>query len=148
MEGGESSRSVQVREGVRGVFLTPLSIRIIKRTRSMSTSYRRIDTTDPRRHDRVQPLSFPSSWNDDSVDFYGFFLTSATLISGAAMVTRTPILAFVGLIFGLANFVHDKPHQAKKDAARSPTSGPLTGILYVFLPAMCRSLIPCPLASH
>lgn len=93
-----------------------------------TTHYRRIDTTDPRRHDRIRPLSFPAQWNDDGVDVYGFFLSSATMLSGAAMVTRLPTLAFVGLIFAIANFVHDKPHQAKKDSAQSATGGPVMGL--------------------
>ena len=35
------------------------------------------------------------------------------------MVTRLPTLAFFGLIFALANYVHDKPHQAKKETAQA-----------------------------
>lgn len=96
----------------------------------MATSYRRIDTTDPRRHDRVRPLSFPASWEDDSVDGYGLVLSSATMMSGAAMVTRITPLAFAALLFALANYVHDKPLQAKKEAARSQT-GPVMGVLCV-----------------
>lgn len=93
----------------------------------MSTSYRRIDTTDPRRHDRVKPLAFPSSWLDDSIDVYGFLLSSATMISGMAMVTRIAPIAFLGLLFALANYAHDKPLQAKKESARNSTS-PIMGL--------------------
>lgn len=94
---------------------------------SMSTSYRRIDTTDPRRHDKVQALKFPASWSDDSLDLYGFLLSSATMISGMAMVTRLAPLAYMGLLFGLANFAHEKPFQAKKDSA-SNAAGPVMGL--------------------
>jgi hypothetical protein len=94
----------------------------------MSSHYRRIDTTDPRRHDRVKALTFPARWNDDSLDFYGFFLSASTMISGMAMVTRLPTLSYFGFIFALANFVHDKPHQKKKESAQGATGGPVLGL--------------------
>jgi len=93
----------------------------------MATSYRRIDTTDPRRHDKVKPLQFPASWSDDNLDVYGFLLSSATMISGMAMVTRLAPLAYIGLLFGLANFAHEKPFQAKKESA-SNAAGPVMGL--------------------
>ncbi|UZJ55886.1 hypothetical protein CBS101457_005206 [Exobasidium rhododendri] len=93
----------------------------------MSTSFRRIDTTDPRRHDKVQPLQLPATWSDDSLDLYGFLLSSATMISGMAMVTRFAPLAYMGLLFGLANYAHEKPFQAKKENASSAAS-PVMGL--------------------
>lgn len=99
----------------------------------MSNHYRRIDTTDPRRHDRIQPLKFPDTWLDDSADLYGFLLSSATMMSGAAMVTRLPTLSFAGLLFALANNAHDKPHQAKKESAQSATGGPVMGLAFASL---------------
>lgn len=97
----------------------------------MTSSYRRIDTTDPRRHDKIKPLVFPAAWHDDGVDLYGFLLSSASMISGMAMVTRLPLLAYIGLLFGLANFAHEKPLQAKKESATN-AAGPRMGLTYVF----------------
>lgn len=99
----------------------------------MSNHYRRIDTTDPRRHDRIQPLQFPDPWLDDSADLYGFLLSSATMMSGAAMITRLPTLSFAGLLFALANNAHDKPHQAKKESAQNATGGPVMGLVFASL---------------
>jgi hypothetical protein len=94
---------------------------------TMTTSLRRIDTTDPRRHDKIQPLRYPAAWSDDNIDIYGFLLSSATMISGMAMVTRFAPLAYMGLLFGLANYAHEKPHQAKKESA-SNAGGPIMGL--------------------
>ncbi|PWN93935.1 hypothetical protein FA10DRAFT_248398 [Acaromyces ingoldii] len=93
----------------------------------MTSSYRRIDTTDPRRHDRVRPMKLPAAWLDDSIDVYGFILSSVTMISGAAMITRLPSLACIGLLFALANFAHDKPLQSKKESASQ--GGPVMGMM-------------------
>lgn len=41
---------------------------------TMTSSYRRIDTTDPRRHDRVRPMKLPAAWLDDSIDVYGVYI--------------------------------------------------------------------------
>lgn len=97
----------------------------------MSTTYRRIDTTDPRRFDKVKPLTFPAAWLDDSVDLYGFLLSSATMISGMALVTRWAPIAYIGLIFGIANFAHEKKHQAKKESAKS-AAGPFMTLRCVY----------------
>jgi hypothetical protein len=93
----------------------------------MSSTYRRIDTTDPRRHDRVKPLRYPAAWLDDSVDLYGFLLSSVTMISGMAMITRLAPVAYAGLLFGLANYAHQKPYQAKKESAQS-AAGPVMSL--------------------
>lgn len=103
----------------------------------MSTTYRRIDTTDPRRYDKVKPLTFPAAWYDDSVDLYGFLLSSATMISGMALVTRWAPIAYIGLIFGIANFAHEKQYQAKKESARS-AAGPFMTLRCVHLIIISR----------
>lgn len=58
----------------------------------------KLDTTDPRRFDRVRPFTLPKAWREESMDLYGTLLGSASLVSGGAMLTRMPQFAYVGLI--------------------------------------------------
>lgn len=96
----------------------------------MSSTYRRIDTTDPRRHDRVRPMELPAAWQDDSLDGYAMLLTSSTMLSGAAMITRITSLAYASLLLSVASYAHEKPMQAQKESAKAQT-GPVMSILQV-----------------
>lgn len=67
-------------------------------TSSLPPHLSKIDTSDPRRYDRVCPFTLPKQWREESLDAYGSMLGSASLIAGGAMVTRLPQLAYIGLI--------------------------------------------------
>lgn len=62
--------------------------------------FHKVDTSDPRRFDRVRPFTLPKAWREESTDIYGTLLGSASMVSGGAIVTRMPQLAYLGLICG------------------------------------------------
>ncbi|CAO1628221.1 unnamed protein product [Sympodiomycopsis kandeliae] len=99
---------------------------------SLPPSLTKLDTSDPRRYDRVKPFTLPKQWREESLDAYGSMLGSASLISGGAMVTRMPQLAYIGLIFALAHIVHHKPLSLRKNSSDS-TGGPWTSLLFALM---------------
>ncbi|CAO1635049.1 unnamed protein product [Parajaminaea phylloscopi] len=92
----------------------------------------KIDTSDPRRYDRVRPFTMPRAWREESVDVYGSLLGSASMIAGGAIITRLPQLAYIGLIFALAHIVHHKPLSIRKNSTDA-TGGPWTSLLFALL---------------
>jgi hypothetical protein len=52
------------------------------------------------------------------------------MITGMAMITRLAPLAYISLLFGLANYAHQKPYQAKKESAQA-AAGPLMSLAWV-----------------
>lgn len=65
---------------------------------SSSSAVPRLDTSDPRRFDRVRPFTLPEEWRSEDLDAYGSLLASASIISGGALLTRMPHFAYVGLL--------------------------------------------------
>ncbi|PWN44172.1 right border a protein [Ceraceosorus guamensis] len=97
----------------------------------MPASYRRIDTTDPRRFDRVVPFTLPGKWADDSPDLYEMLLSSSTVASGAAMLTRQIPVAFVGLVLSAAHVAHYKPLQKRREGSQQ--AGPYMGLGFALI---------------
>ncbi|PWN25916.1 Rba1 protein [Jaminaea rosea] len=91
-----------------------------------------IDTSDPRRFDRVRPFTLPRAWREESFDIYGSVLGSASMISGGAIITRLPQLAYIGLIFALAHLAHHKPLSVRKNSSDS-TGGPYMSLAFSLL---------------
>lgn len=86
-------------------------------------SYRKIDSSDPRRPELVRPLVLPKTWSNDDLDIYSSFLGSVSMVSGAAMLTRASYIAYGGLVFACAHIAHDKPFKSSKTKDAS-TGGP------------------------
>ncbi|PWZ01479.1 hypothetical protein BCV70DRAFT_187047 [Testicularia cyperi] len=99
---------------------------------SSTTTYRRIDGSDPRRPEQTRSLVLPRSWRSDSLDIYASFLGSASMMSGAAMMTRAPYCAYAGLIFACAHIAHDKPFKSAK-TQESVTGGPWMSLIFSLL---------------
>lgn len=91
-------------------------------------SYRRIEASDPRRPELTRPLTLPPSWGADELDIYASFLGSISMLSGAAMLTRAPYIAYAGLIFACAHIAHDKPFKSSKTKEAS-TGGPWMSLM-------------------
>lgn len=91
-------------------------------------SYRKVDASDPRRPELVRPLALPKSWNADDLDVYASFLGSVSMMSGAAMLTRAPYIAYAGLVFACAHIAHDKPFKSKKTSDVA-TGGPYMSLM-------------------
>lgn len=94
----------------------------------LTMSYRRVDASDPRRPERVRPLALPASWKADELDLYASFLGSISMISGAAMLTRAPYIAYAGMVFACAHIAHDKPFKSSRTREAS-TGGPWMSLL-------------------
>ncbi|KAN0065345.1 hypothetical protein ACQY0O_001181 [Thecaphora frezii] len=92
-------------------------------------SYRKIDPSDPRRADLTRPLQLPAAWRENDLDVYGSFLGGASMMSGAAMMTRVPQIAYLGMVFAVAHIAHDKPFKSEK-SKDSATGGPLMSLLF------------------
>ncbi|PWN47336.1 hypothetical protein IE53DRAFT_254939 [Violaceomyces palustris] len=90
-------------------------------------SYRTIDPSDPRRIELVKPMTLPAEWRKEELDFYASFLGSASMMSGAAMLTRAPQIAYMGTIFALAHLAHDRPFKSTKTSESA--GGPIMSIL-------------------
>ncbi|KAJ9478804.1 Right border a protein [Pseudozyma hubeiensis] len=105
-------------------------------------SYRRVDASDPRRPEEVRPLALPKSWKSDELDIYASFLGSVSMMSGAAMLTRVPYIAYAGLVFACAHIAHDKPFKSSKTREAS-TGGPYMSLLFSIL-ALFALILPKP----
>ncbi|TKY86043.1 hypothetical protein EX895_004868 [Sporisorium graminicola] len=103
-------------------------------------SYRKVDASDPRRPELVRPLALPKSWNADDLDVYASFLGSVSMMSGAAMLTRAPYIAYAGLVFACAHIAHDKPFKSKKTSDVA-TGGPYMSLMFAFL-ALLALILP------
>lgn len=103
-------------------------------------SYRRVDASDPRRPEQMRPLVLPKSWNPDDLDVYASFLGSVSMMSGAAMLTRAPYIAYAGLVFACAHIAHDKPFKSNRTKEVS-TGGPWMSLLFSFL-ALLALILP------
>ncbi|GAC74673.1 hypothetical protein PANT_12d00084 [Moesziomyces antarcticus T-34] len=103
-------------------------------------SYRRVDSSDPRRPELVRPLTMPKSWKANELDVYASFLGSISMMSGAAMLTRAPYIAYAGLVFACAHIAHDKPFKSSKTRDAS-TGGPWMSLAFAFL-ALIALIIP------
>ncbi|SPO32337.1 probable a1-mating type protein Rba1 [Ustilago trichophora] len=103
-------------------------------------SYRRVDPSDPRRAELVRPLALPKAWKSDDLDIYASFLGSVSMMSGAAMLTRAPYIAYAGLIFACAHIAHDKPFKSSKTKDAS-TGGPWMSLMFSLL-ALIALILP------
>nr|QBH67511.1 right border A protein [Ustilago esculenta]QBH70112.1 rba1 protein [Ustilago esculenta] len=103
-------------------------------------SYRRVDSSDPRRPELVRPLVLPKAWKSDDLDIYASFLGSVSMMSGAAMLTRAPYIAYAGLVFACAHIAHDKPFKSSKTRDAS-TGGPWMSLAFSFL-ALIALILP------
>ena len=92
-------------------------------------SYRTVDSSDPRRPELVRPLALPKAWRANELDVYASFLGSISMMSGAAMLTRAPYIAYAGLVFACAHIAHDKPFKSTK-TRESSTGGPWMSLAY------------------
>ncbi|EPQ30806.1 uncharacterized protein PFL1_01707 [Pseudozyma flocculosa PF-1] len=104
------------------------------------SSYRKVDPSDPRRADLTRPLQLPAAWRENDLDMYGSFLGGASMMSGAAMLTRAPQIAYLGMIFAVAHLAHDKPFKSEKNK-ESPSGGPLMSLLFSAM-AMLALMVP------
>lgn len=91
-------------------------------------SYRKVDASDPRRPELIRPLALPKAWKTDELDIYASFLGSVSMLSGAAMLTRAPYIAYGGLVFAVAHIAHDRPFKSKK-TSDSSTGGPWMSLM-------------------
>nr|CAI59759.1 rba2 protein [Sporisorium reilianum] len=105
-------------------------------------SYRKVDASDPRRPELVRPLSLPKAWKTDDLDIYASFLGSVSMMSGAAMLTRAPYIAYAGLVFACAHIAHDRPFKSKRTSEVS-TGGPFMSLIFAFL-ALIALILPTP----
>nr|AEY62475.1 right border a protein [Melanopsichium pennsylvanicum] len=103
-------------------------------------SYRRVDSSDPRQPQSVRPLVLPKAWKSDDLDIYASFLGSVSMMSGAAMLTRAPYIAYAGLVFACAHIAHDKPFKSSKTRDAS-TGGPWMSLAFSFL-ALIALILP------
>nr|AEY62526.1 right border a protein [Anthracocystis walkeri] len=106
-------------------------------------SYRKVDPSDPRRPEQVRPLVLPKAWKSDELDIYASFLGSVSMMSGAAMLTRAPYIAYAGLVFACAHIAHDKPFKSSRTKEAS-TGGPWMSLAFAFL-ALIALVLPKPL---
>lgn len=113
----------RIRRSVRAGTTTTLPPPLCTNTPLEAMSYRRVDSTDPRRPELVRPLTMPKSWKANELDVYASFLSSVSMVSSAAMLTRAPYIAYAGLIFACAHIAHDKPFKSSKTKDAS-TGGP------------------------
>ncbi|KAJ1028033.1 hypothetical protein NDA13_003483 [Ustilago tritici] len=103
-------------------------------------SYRKIDSSNPRRPELVRPLVLPKTWSNDDLDIYSSFLGSVSMMSGAAMLTRAPYIAYGGLVFACAHIAHDKPFKSSKTKDAS-TGGPWMSLAFSLL-ALIALVLP------
>jgi hypothetical protein len=74
--------------------------------------------TDPRRHDLSRPFTLPGAWADDRAVLYDTLLASGTVFSGAAMLLKSPVIAYAGLIVALAHLAGQRPLQKKRESGQ------------------------------
>ncbi len=80
------------------------------------------------------------------MDIYASFLGSVSMMSGAAMLTRAPTIAYAGLVFACAHIAHDKPFKSTKTQDAS-TGGPWMSLAFAFL-AMIALILPSKLIEE
>ncbi|KAK0550917.1 hypothetical protein OC846_003487 [Tilletia horrida] len=92
---------------------------------------KRIDGSNAKRPDQAVPYSPPPEWSVPTTDLYGAMLGSASMMSGAAMLVRQPVIAYLGLIAALAHLAQNKPRTAKINS--DGTASPLLSLLFALM---------------
>lgn len=94
----------------------------------MPLEARKFDSSSPLRPEGVRPFKLPECWTQGESDIFGSLLGSAAMLSGAGLLFKQPLLAYLGLFFAIAHWVHDQPFgRTKSDSASSPA----ISVLYV-----------------
>ncbi|KAK0532264.1 hypothetical protein OC834_002287 [Tilletia horrida] len=79
----------------------------------MAAALKRIDGSNAKRPNEAVPYSAPPEWSVPTTDVYGAMLGSASMMSGAAMLLKQPMIAYSGLIAACAHLAQHKPHSAR-----------------------------------
>ncbi|KAE8221827.1 hypothetical protein CF319_g4880 [Tilletia indica] len=93
---------------------------------------KRIDGSNAKRPNEAVPYSAPPEWSVPSTDLYGSMLGSASMMSGAAMLMKQPVIAYFGLIAACAHLAQHKPHSER--VTKEGTGGsPMLSLAFSFM---------------
>ncbi|KAL9931482.1 hypothetical protein V8E36_009647 [Tilletia maclaganii] len=109
------------------------------------SAYKRIDSSNAKRPDQAVPYSPPAEWQTPTTDIYGALLGSASVMSGAAMLMRQPMIAYSGLIAACAHLAQHKPHSTRINS--DSTSSPALSLVFSVM-AIIALAIPKLMADY
>ncbi|CAD6892226.1 unnamed protein product [Tilletia controversa] len=99
---------------------------------------KRIDGSNAKRPNEAAPYSAPPEWSTPSTDIYGSMLGSASMMSGAAMLMKQPVIAYFGLIAALAHLAQHKPHSERTN--KEGTASPMLSLAFSFMAIAALSI--------